>query len=357
MDDATLTQARILIVDDQQANVLLLERLLAANGFKNVTGTTHSDRAEALCAELDPDLLLLDLQMPYPDGFEIMRRLRTGPSVAAPMPILVLTADNSVDTKRHALASGASDFLNKPFDTVEVILRIKNQLATRILQLTLDTHNAMLERRVHERTQELDQARLEAIERLAHAAEYRDDDTGEHIRRVGALAALLARELGMPAIEVQRIRSAAPLHDVGKIAIADAILLKPGRLTADEFETMKTHAAIGAEILSGSDSRLLQLAEEIARTHHEHWDGNGYPAGLQGEEIPMAGRIVALADVFDALTQTRPYKDAWPIDDASAEINRLSGTQLDPLVVAAFNALDQHRVLAPETDPSLAHVA
>src|SRR5579885_1315288 len=280
MDETSLYQARILIVDDHHANVLVLERLLGNYGFVDVASTTRSNEVEQLCADLDPDLLLLDLQMPAPDGLEVMRRLRRSPSKTAEMPILVLTADHTTETKRQALAGGANDFLQKPFDAVEVILRIKNQLTTRLLQLALNTHNEMLERRVEERTTQLEQARIEIIERLAHAAEYRDDATGEPAHRVGETAAALAEQLWLPADQVTRIRRAAPLHDIGKLAIPDAILLKPGTLTPREFETIKTHTTLGAEILAGSNSRLLQLAEEIALTHHEHWDGSGYPAGL-----------------------------------------------------------------------------
>jgi putative nucleotidyltransferase with HDIG domain len=341
VDDLTLRQARILIVDDQQANVLLLERLLASFGFRAVTATTRSDQAEALCDSLDPDLLLLDLQMPPPDGIEVLRRLRSRPSGPAPMPIIVLTADNTTEAKRRALAGGANDFLHKPFDAVEVVLRIKNQLSTRMLQLALNVHNDMLERRVEARTEQLEQARIEIIERLAHAAEYRDDDTGQHTRRVAQISGLLAERLGLPDGEVARIRRAAPLHDVGKIAIPDAILLKPGKLTSSEFNSMKTHTTIGAEILSGSQSRLLRLAEEIARSHHERWDGTGYPAALAGAEIPIAGRIVALADVFDALSHRRPYKPAWSVAESVEEIRRLAGSHFDPTLVDAFDQLDQ----------------
>jgi putative two-component system response regulator len=343
-DEAALTQSRILIVDDQQPNVLLLERLLAAHGFVNVTGTTRSDLAERYCAEVDPHLLVLDLQMPEPDGFEIMRRLHYAHDGSTLMPIIVLTADYTDETKRRALASGASDFLHKPVDAIEVILRIKNLLSTRLLQLELNTHNVLLEQRVAERTSELEHARVEIIKRLAHAAEYRDDETGEHTQRVGRTAALIADQLVLPQDDVARIQQAAPLHDVGKLGISDAILLKPGKLTTSEFEIMKTHAAIGADILSGSQSKLLQVGELIARTHHERWDGTGYPDGLHGEQIPLQGRIVALADVFDALTHSRPYKHAWPTDQALKEIHRLNGHHFDPAIVAAFSKLNPHEL-------------
>ena len=349
VDNAALNQARILIVDDQQANVLLLQRLLASSGFTDVRATTRSDEAERLCVELDPDLLLLDLQMPPPDGLAILRCLRERDSGRPQVPVIVLTADHTTEVKHRSLALGANDFLHKPLDATEVILRIKNQLATRTLQLALNAHNEMLERRVVERTEQLEQSRIEITERLALAAEYRDDETGRHTQRVADTSGLLAEQLMLQPLEVARIRRAAPLHDVGKIAIPDSILLKPGKLTPVELEVIKTHTTVGAEILSGSQSKLLQLAEEIARTHHEHWDGSGYPARLAGEQIPIAGRIVALADVFDALTHERPYKPAWLVSDAAAEIERHAGSQFDPMVVEAFARLTPEQLTEQPT--------
>ena len=195
------------------------------------------------------------------------------------------------------------------------------------------------------------QAEVETAERLALACEFRDDDTNQHAQRVGRTAAVLATELGLPAEEVEVIRHAAPLHDIGKIGIADAILMKPGRLRPDELEVMKTHTLIGSQILSGSSSRLLRAAEEIARTHHERWDGKGYPAGRAGEDIPLAGRITAVADTFDALNFNRPYKDAWPLDAVLAEIELSAGRQLDPEVVAILQRLDHAALVAP-IDPA-----
>jgi putative two-component system response regulator len=196
------------------------------------------------------------------------------------------------------------------------------------------------------RTSELEQSRVEALERLALAAEYRDDDTQEHAKRIGRTATLLAERLGVASDDRDRLARAAPLHDVGKIAIPDAILLKPGKLTDQEFDAMKEHAAIGARILGGSASELLRMAEEIARTHHERWDGTGYPSGLRGDEIPLVGRIVAVADVFDALTHVRPYKEAWTVDRAVVEIVAQSGRHFDPRVVDAFMELDHQSLLS-----------
>jgi putative two-component system response regulator len=251
------------------------------------------------------------------------------------LPILVLTADITPETKRRALTEGALDFLTKPFDAMEVLLRIKNLLQTRFLHLQMQGQNQLLDQKVRERTAELEATQLEILDRLALAAEYRDDDTGEHTKRVGETAAQIARELGWSEAEVELIRRAAPLHDLGKISISDSILLKPGKLTSEEFEQMKMHTTFGAKMLSGGRFPLLRLAEQIALTHHERWNGTGY-MGLQAETIPIAGRIVAVADVFDALTSERPYKRAWPIADAIAEIEKQSGKQFDPCVVDAF---------------------
>jgi putative two-component system response regulator len=335
MQNNVLTAARILIVDDQPSNVMLLEGILQEEGFTSYRSIT--DSREVLPAFIDclPDLILLDLQMPYLDGFAVMKQLRACIALGDFLPILVLTADITSDTKRRALSEGALDFLTKPFDAMEVVLRIQNLLQTRVLHLQLQEQNELLDQKVRERTAELEATQVEILERLALAAEYRDDDTGEHTKRVGKTAACIAETLGWSPAEVELIRRAAPLHDVGKIAIPDSILLKPGKLTPEEFEQMKTHTAVGARMLSGGQFPLLQLAEQIALTHHERWDGTGY-LGMHEEAIPSAGRIVTVADVFDALTSERPYKPAWPLDEAIEEIKRQSGRQFDPRVVEAF---------------------
>lgn len=225
-------------------------------------------------------------------------------------------------------------------DAKELIAVARDVTARKTAEETVRRYHELLEREVGERTRDLEGARLEILRRLALAAEYRDDETFEHTERVARTAAALTDLLGLPKREVNLMRQAAPLHDIGKLGISDTILLKPGRLTDEEFETMRHHAALGAEILSGSSSDVLQLAERIALTHHEWWNGSGYPAHLQGDEIPQCGRIVALADVFDALTHTRPYKEAWSVDRAVDEIHRLCGVQFDPEVVEAFDQLD-----------------
>ena len=345
VDADDVKRARILIVDDHEPNVLLLERFLDADDFTNVVSTTDSSQVVSLCAELQPDLILLDLLMPSPDGFEVMAMLRPWTHGSTRLPVLVLTGDTSPDTKRRALRAGAKDFLSKPFDPAEVTLRIENLLETRLLQLELREQNRALEQRVRERTRDLEEARLEIVDRLALVAEFRDDATGEHTQRVGRTAALLARALGLPDDEVEVIRRAAPLHDVGKVGMSDAVLLKRGALTDAEREMMKLHTTIGGEMLARSRSRLLQAAQEIALTHHERWDGSGYPAGLKGDAIPLAGRLVALADTFDAITHARPYAEPMSVDRAVAEIRRLSGRQFDPQVVDAFASLP-HEALA-----------
>ena len=326
--------ARLLVVDDEAANVEVLIRTLTRAGFTRVESTTDSREVASLYIQHRPDLILLDLHMPHLDGLDVMDQLNEI-AEASYLPILILSGDLTPEARREALSRGAKDFVNKPFQADELLLRIKTLLETRILYIQIQSQNQLLEAKVRERTRELVEAQIEIIERLAIAAEFRDDNTGQHTQRVGQMSALLARQLGLPDSQVSLIARGAPLHDVGKIGVPDTILLKMGKLTAEEFEIVKTHTAIGARILSGGKFPLLRLAEEIAFTHHERWDGNGY-AGIRGADIALAGRIVAVADVFDALTQQRPYKPAWPVGDAIAEIDRQRGKQFDPEVVDAF---------------------
>lgn len=330
--------ASILIIDDEIPNIRLLEIVLQQAGFTNVHSSPDSSQAIRLYHEIQPDLILLDLHMPPPDGFTLMELLKPLIHESRYLPILVLTADITPQAKRLALASGAKDFLTKPVDRVEVLLRVTNLLETRL-------QNTILDARVRERTQWLEEARLEISSRLALAAEYRDDDTGLHTKRVGVIATQLAMDIGLPLDQVALMEQAAQLHDVGKIGISDTILLKPGKLTPEEFEIMKSHTTIGAKILSGSASPWLQMAEIIALTHHERWDGTGYPQKLAGEAIPLEGRILAIVDVFDALTHDRPYKEAWPVVQAVAEIERQSGRQFEPRIVEAFLHLDHEALI------------
>jgi putative two-component system response regulator len=344
-EEPDLKRLPILAVDDEESNLLLLRQILERDGYTNVETTTEPSRVAGMFAKSRPRLVLLDLHMPQMDGFELMERLGTMTGERRSIAFLVLTADATEDTRRRALSMGARDFLTKPLDRIELLLRVRNLLQVEDLQDQLFEQNANLEDEVRERTRDLEQARLEILERLALAAEYRDDGTQEHAWRIGRTGALLAIGLELPDREVELIRRAAPLHDIGKVGIPDAILLKPGKLTGEEFETVKTHTTMGAEILSGSRSPLLLMAEQIALTHHERWDGQGYPHGLRGEQIPLAGRIVAVADVFDALTHERPYKRAWPVPEALAEVLRQPGRQFDPDVLQVFSRLDHPTLL------------
>ena len=333
---------RILIVDDEAINIQVLEHIFEPTYARLVT-TTDSRTALDLFRSFAPDVVLLDLRMPHLDGLEVLGLLTREIPAETYLPIVVLTSDSSGEAKRRALSGGAKDFLTKPLSPSEVRLRVQNLLETRFLHLELQSYTRELETRVVERTralvqrsEELEDARMEILHRLARAAEFRDDDTGQHTQRVGHLAARLARVLGRPDQEVELIRRAAPLHDVGKIGVPDRVLLKAGRLDSDEVLVMQRHTVIGGAILSGSTVPLLSLGCEIAVSHHERWDGSGYPSGAVGIAIPLSGRIVAVADVFDALTHGRPYKRAWAVREAQAEIVRESGRQFDPDVVEAF---------------------
>jgi putative two-component system response regulator len=334
-----LKGACILIVDDEPVNVRLLERILQQAGYTNLVRSLDPTMVAALCAEHQPDLILLDLHMPRMDGFAVMEHLAPRIPEGTYLPILVLTADVTQQAKERALAGGAKDFLTKPFDATEVVLRIENLLETRRLHLRLQEHNLTLEEKVRDRTQELEATKLEILERLARAAEFRDDETGQHTRRVGEAAGVLATVVGLDATQVELIRRAAPLHDVGKIGIPDGILLKPGSLTPEEFEIMKTHTTIGAEILSGSRFPLMGLAAHIALCHHERMDGTGYPRGLRGEEIPLPSRIVSVADAFDTITHDRPYRKALSTAKAWEILWAGAGTQWDKTVIDALASL------------------
>jgi response regulator RpfG family c-di-GMP phosphodiesterase len=330
-----LKQAHILIVDDQPANVQLLERLLATAGYSNFLSTTDPRQVLPMFGKFQPDLILLDLMMPHLDGYSVMQQISPRIPEGGYLPILVLTAEVNAEAKQKALSMGAKDFLTKPLDAIEVLLRIKNLLETRFLHLRLQSQNEVLEEKVREKTQELEEARIEILQRLAMASEYREDPTGEHPKRVGEIAAVLARAAGLPKAQVELIRLAAPLHDVGKTGMPDAILKKTSTLTPEESEQVKLHAALGARILSGSQVPLLQLAEEIALYHHEYWDGTGY-ANLKGADIPIAARIVAIADSFDLLTHDRPYRKALSTAEALADLAEQSGRMFDPRLVEVF---------------------
>jgi len=345
MKNQDLQTLRILVVDDEPANLSVLSRMLGAAGYREVRTLSDSREAMEVFREFRPDLLLLDLRMPHLDGFEILAMVKDAMAPDEYLPILVLTGDLGQDVKQRALLAGARDFLTKPFDLTEVLLRIRNLLETRYLHLSLQAQNETLEVRVRERTHELARAQVETLQRLAIAAEYRDDITGRHAERVGLVAFLVARELGIPQDEATLIRRAATLHDVGKIGVPDSILMKPGPLTPQEFRIMQRHTEIGGRILSGSRSPLLRVARRIALSHHERWDGTGYSAGRVGEDIPLVGRIVAVADVFDSLTHERPYKVAMDLDEAVYTIRDGKGTHFDPDVLDAFMALVERKAV------------
>jgi putative two-component system response regulator len=279
------------------------------------------------------------------DGFELLDALPAETKGVA-LPVIALTADGTPAVRHRALERGAQDFITKPFDHEELLLRVRNTMDMRSVTARLRRANDDLEARVVHRTFELEQSRLEMLDRLALAAEFRDDDTGEHTRRVARTAMLLAERIGLPPEQTQVIGLAAPLHDVGKIAIPDAILLKPGTLTADEVAVVQRHTIVGGQILAGSSSEILNVAADIALHHHERWDGCGYPARLRGRQIPVAARIVAIADVFDALTHERPYKRPWPVERAVREIASESGAHFDPDIAAAFAGLEHDRLLS-----------
>lgn len=332
-------QGRILLIDDEEDNLRVLDQLLRAASFGAVVSTQDPREALDIFLGFEPDLVVLDLRMPHMDGFDVMTALEPYIPANTYLPILVITGNEDPAARKRALGMGAKDFLVKPFEAGEVLLRIRNLLETRFLHRELRRHNETLEEKVRERTQELAEAQVEILRRLAVAAEYRDDITGQHAERVGVMSALLAQELGLHREEVKLIRRAAPLHDVGKIGIPDSILMKPGPLTPAEFEVMKGHTHIGARILSGSQYSLLEIARRIADSHHERWDGEGYTPGVQGDEIPLVGRIVAVADVYDSLTHRRPYKEAFPKELAVERVRSKRGRHFDPRIVEAFDAL------------------
>jgi putative two-component system response regulator len=341
-----LTDAPVLVVDDDKKMGKVLSRILGRAGFTDVSVETDPHAAVERCKHRDFDAILLDLHMPGVDGFGVMSMLAEQRGSEDYSPILVLTGDQRVDVKERALASGARDFVEKPFEPTEVVARLRNLVETRRLHRRLRSFNTALAVSVAERTAEVVAAKLEVLERLARAGEYRDDMTGMHAKRVGRLSGLLARELRIDHERAVMIEQAAPLHDIGKIGVSDAILLKQGALTEEEVIAIRRHTSMGAAILSGSDLDLMQTAERIALTHHEHWNGLGYPQGLKECEIPLEGRIVAVADAFDSMTNDRPYRRAYSAERAVVEILRWRGTQFAPDMVDALCRLHMSGVLA-----------
>jgi len=329
--NADLKNAAILVVDDESANVRLIEKILAAKGYTNVISTQDSLQVLPLYQQQNSDLILLDLDMPRLDGYGVMDQLNKLTENAP--PILILTAQHMQSYRQRALDNGARDYVTKPFDVEELISRVRNLLEVQMAHKYMRAQNEILEQKVRKRTHAIQETRLQVVRHLGRAAEYRDNETGLHIIRMSNMAALLAKAIGMPDYECDLLLNASPMHDIGKIGIPDNILLKPGKLEHDEWKTMQTHAQIGADILAGDDSDLMLMAHDIALTHHEKWNGSGYPNGLKGEEIPLVGRITAIADVFDALTSERPYKKAWSVEKTMDFIKDESGQHFDPQLV------------------------
>lgn len=334
MKNGQCKNGKILIVNLENKNTKPLERMFSEAGFSNIILAIHFSQALNLYGQVYPEIVILDLVGENSEGFRLMEELRKiEPS--SYLPILVTTSLER-EFRLKALKSGARDLLRKPFNEIELIRRAENIIEARLLHNEMRLRNDLLNKSIEERTKQLQDCRLEVIYRLGQASEFRDNETGMHIIRMSRLSAHLAKAMGMSDRECELILNASPMHDVGKIGIPDNILLKPGKLTPKEWDIMRTHPDIGAEILSGSKSELLKLAESIALTHQERWNGSGYPKGLKGEEIPIEGRLVALCDVFDALTSERPYKRAFSVEESMAIIEKNRGIDFDPKLVDIF---------------------
>lgn len=352
MDNSTLRQAKILIVDDETSQSNYVSDALLFDGYINIRSLADPRSVLAILLEWQPDLIILDLRMPYVDGFQVLSLIASVKKQDEYLPILINSADDTPENRQRALSHGAIDFLRKPFLANELCLRITNLLRIRLQHVALQEQTRSLVEVIQERTQELEayqlelkEAHLETINRLARAAEHHDQETGEHTQRVAGHCSLLAQGLNLGEDRVSLLQSAAALHDVGKIGIPDGVLLKPGRFTEAEYKIMCRHTLLGADLLSGGHSELLRVAERIALTHHEKWDGSGYPRGLRRDGIDIFGRIVAVADVFDALTHERPYKPAWSLEETIKEIKDQSGRHFDPDIVEVFLSLPHAELL------------
>lgn len=364
------TKPRILVVDDEPANVALMEALLVPEGYEVVTAVDGEEAVQRAVRDR-PDLILLDVMMPKLDGFEVARILKEDDD-AKVIPVVMVTSLKEVEDRVKALEAGADDFLSKPVEKTELRARVRSLLRVKEYQDRLRDHQRDLESEVARQTLELREAyekikdtSLETVFRLARAAEFRDEITGSHIQRISLYSAIIAERLGMAERQVETIRYAAPMHDVGKIGIPDEVLRKPGKLTPGEWEIMRLHTTFGARILEGSDSDVIQTAEVIARTHHEKWDGSGYPAGLAADAVPVWGRIVAVADVFDALTNQRPYREAIEPDRALDTIRDGRGShfgeaETDAFLSArerVFQVWEEHRDEETDASASLQELA
>ena len=325
----------IVIVDDNAVNLMLMAAL--ARSATGIEPLRFDDPVIGLewCREQGADLIVVDFMMPRMDGHQFIEAVRATPHLTD-VPVVMVTATGQSAVRRRALEIGATDFITKPVDSTEIKLRLRNLLALRNAQNLLRDRAAHLADEVRKATEVIVLRERDLIMRLSRAAEFRDPETGFHIQRMAQYAATIARHLGEPESYAQSLLTAAPMHDVGKLGTPDHILLKKGMLDADELAEMHRHAEIGGRILADTDSPLLKLACEIAETHHEKYDGSGYPRGLRGDDIPLGGRIVAVADVFDALNSNRPYKKAWSLEDSRAYVQQHSGSHFDPRCVAAF---------------------
>ena len=331
---------RIAIIDDSEINLTLFRALVGRITGCEAHSFVRASEGLDWCLEQSPELIIVDYMMPEMDGLEFIRRLRAMPG-RSEVPVLMITANIDKTVRYEALQSGATDFLTKPVDRIEFDARVRNMLALGESRRHLADRAAWLAEEVHKATAAVYAREQELLFRMSRAAEFRDPETGAHLVRMSHSSRLIAERLGLSSAEQTLILQASPMHDIGKLGIPDHILLKPGALTNDELVVMHRHASIGYELLKDSDSAVLQAAATIAISHHERFDGGGYPYGVSGEAIPLFGRIVAVADVFDALTSERPYKAAWPIDHAVGYITSNRGTHFDPACVDAFHrALD-----------------
>ena len=331
-----LLKSRILIVDDNPSNIAFLKKILFAEGYSSVVGITDPGKAEKIYPAFRPDLLLLDINMPHIDGYRIMGMLKKIKGTSSCIAVLALTASWNKETRIRALSEGARDFLTKPFEKIETLTRIKNIMRVKLLHNNVKNQNIILEQTIKERTLQLRTTRLEIIHRLGQAAEYRDRTASSHIVRMSHMCVRLGRLAGMTARDSDLLLDTTPMHDIGKIGIPDKILLKQGKLDREEWKIMQTHTTIGANILDDHDSELMVSARNIALSHHEKWDGSGYPLNLKNIEIPFESRITGIVDTFDALTSKRPYKDSYPTDKACAIIKKERGKHFDPELTDLF---------------------